>query len=310
MYKNVVVPLDGSKLSETALDYTRALAARLESLEVKITLLRVCPKRKGKFPPACQEYIQGLAEALRQHLSQVQESDLHAGEKPVEVNGILADGSPADVILRYSNRNGIDLVMMSSHGEAGAGRWAMGSVAHKVVHASQVPVWLIPTRIARQVAEDRLPSRAILVPLDGSKQGEAVLPHVEAMAKQRGADLLPVVLLRVCEPPDIVADYPEAEMGLSWDEHVKDETDRAKARGLEYLSGVETGLKQAGVNARSEVLIGKPADEILDYVDRNPVNVIAMTTHGRSGISKLFLGSVAEKVLSAVPCPVLLIRPH
>jgi len=311
MYNKVLVPLDGSTLSEISLTYLAALAARLETLDIEMTLLYVCHKRNGEFDPADRSYVEGKAAEVQRRLSEAQQkSDLHAGEKPVEVKGVLVEGHPAEAILSYAEDNSMDLIMMTTHGQSGLLRWAMGSVAYKVVHASNIPVWIIPSKVSKDIVEDQLPARALLVPLDGSKEGESVLPHVEAIAKQRGVDVLPVVLLQVCEPPDIIADYPEAEMELSWEEHVKDETERARAAGERYLSGVENRLKDAGLTVRSEVLLGEPADEIIGYVEKNPANVIAMTTHGRSGVSRWLLGSVAEKVLSAVPCPVLLARPH
>jgi nucleotide-binding universal stress UspA family protein len=189
----------------------------------------------------------------------------------------------------------------------------MGSVADKVLRASKVPVWLVRAGIPEEIVYDKWPTRTMLVPLDGSKLAESVLPHVEAVAKQRGAELLDVVLLRVYEHPVIPSDYPRA-MPLSWEEHVEQEMVKARRESEQYLAGVEKRLKDVGLRVRSEVLAGKtlwanPADEIIDYANRNPFNLIVMTTHGRSGISRWAYGTVAEKVLLGASSPILMVRP-
>ena len=148
----------------------------------------------------------------------------------------------------------------------------------------------------------------MLVPLDGSKLAESVLPHVEALAKQRGVGVVDVVLLRVYEPPVIPSDYPEGIMPISWEEHVEQERAKSKLACEQYLAGVEKQLKGVGLTVRSEVLVGKPADEIIDYANRNPFNLIVMATHGRSGLSRWAYGSVAEKVLLGVSSPLFLVR--
>jgi len=146
----------------------------------------------------------------------------------------------------------------------------------------------------------------MLVPLDGSELAEAVLPHVEALAKQRGTELVDVVLLAICEPGVLPPDYPHAEGVINWDEHVA----IIKGEKVQYLNGVEKRLTDAGLNVRSDVLMGDAANVIVDYAASSPFNLIVMSTHGRSGVSRWVFGSVAEKVLQGVSSPILLVRPR
>ena len=111
------------------------------------------------------------------------------------MRGELAIGYPAEEILRYTEENDVDLIMMASHGLSGVRRWVLGSVADKVLRASGVPVWLVRAGVTEEIAYDKWPSKTILVPLDGSELAEAVLPHAEAVAKQRGAEIIEIVLL-------------------------------------------------------------------------------------------------------------------
>ena len=150
--------------------------------------------------------------------------------------------------------------------------------------------------------------KTIVVPLDSSKLAESVLPHVEALIKEEGIGQVEVVLLRVCDAPVILADYPEAIMPLSWEEHIEHEVARHKRAGRRYLAEIEKRLKDAGFRVRIEVLLGEPAEEIVKYVNENNCNLIAMATHRRSKFIRWLQGSVADKVLRRAQSPVYLVR--
>lgn len=313
MYKKMLVPLDGSELAEVVFAYAKELAGRL-SLDV--TLLHVCSPTEQELAPMHRSYTEHMAGIVKLQVEAIQKKvGIQPGGKAVEVRGELVVGYPAEEILSYADENDIDLILMSTHGRSGIRRWAMGSVADKVLRASKVPVWLVRAGIPEEVVYDKWPSRTILVPLDGSELAESVLPHVEAVAKQRGAEIVDVILLRVCEPPIISSDYPEAIMPLSWEEHVEQQMALCKRASEKYLASVEKRLKDAGLKVRSEALVGKPplgnpANEIIDYANRNPFNLIVMATHGRSGISRWAYGSVAARVLLGVSSPLFLVRPR
>jgi len=311
MYKRMLVPLDGSELAEVVFSYAKELAGRLD---LDVILFHVYGSDERELVPLHRAYVERAAEIIRRQSEEVRErTGIQPGGKAVEARGELAVGYPAEEILRYADKNKIDLILMATHGRSGIKCWAMGGVADKVLRMSKVPVWLVRAGIPEEIVYDKWPTRTILVPLDGSKLAESVLPHVEALAKQRGAELVDVVLLRVCEQPVIPSDYPPA-MPLSWEEHVEKEMVKARRVSEQYLTGVEKRLKDAGLRARSEVLVDKtpwasPADEIIDYANRNPFNLIVMATHGRSGLSRWAYGSVAEKVLLGASSPILVVRP-
>ena len=301
----MLVPLDGSKLAEEVFVYAKELAGRLD---LDLDLLHVCNPEESELIYMHRAYVERMAEIVGNQSRLVQErTGIQPGGKVVEARGEVVLGNPAEEILRYADENNDDLILMATHGRSGIRHWAIGSVAEKVLRASRVPVWLVRAGIPQEVVYDKWPKRTVLVPLDGSELAECALPHVEALVKQRGAELVEIVLLRVCESSAISSDYP-ADMPLSWEDHVKRVTDHTKQMSERYLAGVEKRLKDAGLKVRSEVLIGKPAVEIVDYANRNPFNLIVMVTHGRSGLSRWAYGSVANKVLHGVSSPTLLIR--
>lgn len=308
MYKRMLVPLDGSELAEVVFTYAKELAGRLD---LDLVLFHVCVSEEQELASMHRAYIERAVETVRQQSEEVQQrTGIQSRRTVIEARGELAVGHPAEEILRYADENDIDLILMATHGRSGVRRWTMGSVADKVLRASQVPVWLVRARIPEEVVYDKLPNRTLLVPLDGSESAESVLPHAEALSKQRGAELVEVVLIRVCETPFITSDYPEATMRLTWEEHVEHIKSAFKAGCERYLQGVAKRLGGAGLEVRSEVLMGEPADEIISYATRHPFNLITMSTHGHSGAKRLAYGSVADKILHGVTSPILLVRPH
>jgi len=145
--------------------------------------------------------------------------------------------------------------------------------------------------------------RKILAPLDGSEFAECSLEHVKAIAT--GCQVPEVILLRVTEPihsSDLAA---YAEAGIDTAVLMKDVKDAAE----QYMSKITAEVKKGGLNVTSAVASGWAADEILSFANKNGVDLIIMSTHGRSGISRWFLGSVADKVVRHSTVPVLTVAP-
>jgi len=131
--------------------------------------------------------------------------------------------------------------------------------------------------------------KRILVPLDGSELAEAILGHVEQAARAFGAE---VIALTVLPATGVVPDLAREDI----------------VQATSYLDGIKQRLTDKGLKAQTAIRYGDPADEIIDYAQVNDIDLIAMSTHGRSGISHLIFGSVSEKVLRGTSKPILLIR--
>ncbi len=141
--------------------------------------------------------------------------------------------------------------------------------------------------------------KKILVPLDGSELAEAVLPQVRSIAQCTGAE---IVLLRVATAPTYEYATPDAGMMEQVRQQITEEV-------AEYLGHVARGLKEQGFTVTAEVGRGPVADTILNCAEGLRVDLIAMSTHGRSGVARWLIGSVADRVVRASPVPVLLVRP-
>jgi nucleotide-binding universal stress UspA family protein len=145
--------------------------------------------------------------------------------------------------------------------------------------------------------------KKILAPLDGSNLSECSLPHVTAIAS--GCNVPDIVLFRVIEPIYMEMDsYPDS--GIVYKQLIEQKQKEAEA----YMASTIDQLKQKySLNAQSVLAFGNPAEEILDYAEKNGIDLIIMTTHGRSGISRLLFGNVADRVSRHSKIPVLIIAP-
>ncbi len=306
MYRSMLVPLDGSNLAESVLGYAKELAI---SLDLDVTVMHVYNARYGEHAPMHRAYVERGAAIVRRQMEASQHNTAaNTAVATAQVKAVLVTGHPAEEILRHADEYGIDLILLATHGRSGIRRWAMGSVAAKILSASKVPVWLVPAASSMENARPPLSAWTLVVPLDGSQLAEAVIPQVEALARQWGSELVDIVLIRVCEPTFVTADYPEANMPLSWGEHIENMESRFKLTSEQYLERIEERLMSAGLNVRADVLMGKTDEMILDYAHQYSFCTIAMSSHGRSGLRRWAYGSVADRIVHGAQCPVFLVR--
>ena len=142
----------------------------------------------------------------------------------------------------------------------------------------------------------------IMVPLDGSELAECVLPHVEGFVK--GCHVSNVVFVRVVGPP-ATSHYGEVPISPE----IYEETESArKSAAKGYLDQIKNRLKYEGTELHSEVLVGRVADSLADYTEKNDIDLILIATHGRSGVTRWVRGSVADKILRSSNVPVLMVR--
>lgn len=294
MFNKMVVLLDGSELAEVVFDYAQELSGRLH---IETELLHVASPNEEDQLPMRRAYIERMAEELCARAELVRAKyDKDQGAQCIQAHCRVVVGSPADEILKYVDENDIDLVMMSTHGRSGASQWDLGSVANKVIHACRCPVWLVPTELREEIISDSLPRRPLVVPLSGSKMSEAVIPFAVAIMKQRAAESELVLLWAEDITPMVVS---RAALQEKEDERV-----RMKA----YLEALADPIRSLGIPVRTEVLVGDPAASIIEYLRANPAQLLAMATRGRTGLSRMIFGSVAENVVHLVKkTPLLLV---
>jgi nucleotide-binding universal stress UspA family protein len=146
--------------------------------------------------------------------------------------------------------------------------------------------------------------KRIMVPLDGSKLAECVLPHLETVVKVSPSP--EVIVVQAVEPLSVpygreIAKFTSLEQVEAFETHQKAEAEK-------YLKGIVARLRKAGVNARADLVYGKAADALSDHATKNDVDLVIMATHGRSGISSWVWGSVAGRLIRSLRVPVLMVR--
>jgi nucleotide-binding universal stress UspA family protein len=271
--ERIVVPLDGSKLAEIALPYAEELGARTDS---DITLLWVLEFAGNEDMLYLRRMVDVTTRQARKYL-------VIPRSKKVNVCAATCVGNPAEAIVNFACKWDHKLVVMATHGRSGVGRWAVGSVADKVVRApSNLPVMLIRGKKARPDVRQKRLLRKVLVPLDGSMSSEAVMPYISQLALK-------------------------LELGLTLLQVVQ-QTNHNKEDAESYLQTQCAELKQQGIEANYRVQLGSPADEIIDLADELAIDLVAMSTRGRNNIPLWSLGSVAQKVLLGGSTPLLLVR--
>jgi nucleotide-binding universal stress UspA family protein len=290
MYQTMLVPLDGSPQAEIVLPYVKRFCAKFGSRAV---FVNVCPVA-GLAAHMCETYMK--------HIAELAQADLKGAR--VEVVAVADPGNAASRILQEADRRKADLIMMASHGQSGRGQWELGSVVHKALNASKVPILVIKEELPPDFGD--WPATA-MVPLDGSPLSESVLPHVIRIGKAGTR----ITLFRVCEPPVLLSDYVDSTMPEQWEEHTRLAMRGAERACAVYLENVgKDRIETEGLRAQAEVLLADRAPAgIIEYAGRDQNALVVMSTHGHSGFSRFPYGHVADRVLLACKNPLLLVRP-
>ncbi|MBI4284860.1 MAG: universal stress protein [Chloroflexi bacterium] len=287
MFERILAPLDGSKLAEQALPYVIELARAFGS---GVVLLEVCEPEEKESGRACRLYVNSKAEELKEVL---------AGSA-ARVTSVVLEGRAAYEIMHYAETNDVSLIVISTHGRSGLMRpWLLGSSAEKLVSRVGIPLLVIRAR-----EPPALPERlfgCILVPLDGSKRGEAALPYIVALARQFESE---VILLQVIES----GRYVHSVRGVDFLPFKDRDMAATRTRAQSYLQDVATRF--AGSNAKTiyEVRAGDAAQEIIKFAGECHCHLIAMASHGHSGLETWAVGSITHKVLQASDVPLLIVR--
>jgi nucleotide-binding universal stress UspA family protein len=280
--ERILVSLDGSTLAEAVMPVAEALA---RAHEAELILLRVID------PDVSPTFRDDEVEAefyLGRLRRRLEEDGLR------HVRSVVSVGRPDAAIAETAEGQRADLIAMTTHGRSGLGRLVVGSVAQSVVRQASAPVLLVHGRIEWKPGR----AREVLVPLDGSPSSEAIVASVERLA---GPLDFAVHLFHALEPaPAGVEASGAAGMDVA---HREQEARR-------YLAGTAARLQAKGLRVQSSVRLGRAVDAILAAVEEHGIGLVAMSTHGRTGLGRLLIGSVAEHVLRSIAVPVVLWRPR
>ncbi len=293
MYNKILVPLDGSQWSEQVLPYARLVA---EALKIKVELLQMIdPDLVTEYSdPEHGRYVDLVGSTLKNESANYlhRTADLFLNGSSVICTAEI--GKPAEVIVERAATIPNALIAMATHGRSGVQRWLLGSIADKILHAATNPLLLVRSN-------DQSPSntgaslKKIFVPLDGSPLAELTLPHVIELSRKMK---LEVVLVRAFDPL--------GQGHLPYAERIKN---KIRAEAMAYLEAKIRQLEGVGIKQISYLIPhGNAAEKIVDITRATPETLVAICTHGRSGIGRWVLGSVTDRVVRYSGNPVLVIR--
>ncbi len=298
MFTKMLVPLDGSKTAEKVLPCTRALARRLEIPVELLGVIDVSEFTTQLSSKKARSLDRLMAE--REHNSRVYLEETARGFLGLNVKCTVERGNPEEAIIQHGTRDPNTLIAMATHGRSGVRRWLLGSIAEKVLRGGKNPLLLVRAKEPVKV-DSEAAINSIIVPLDGSGLAESVLPVVIEWAKVLHLKVIP---FRAYELP--AAAYYGRETYLPDYEGMKNQF---RTRAGEYLEAKAKALAAEGLDTVASVLVeGEGADEIIAYTRKTPDALLAMCSHGRSGVRRWMLGSVTEKVVRHSSNPVLVVR--
>lgn len=305
MYKALLVPIDGSESSARALPVAVALAKRTDAV-LHVAMVHD-PSVYMPFVPGEVAVPVYDAAMVREH----READQALLDRTVKslvpwgvrITAAFLEGTVIESLLEYGQQVASELTVMTTHGRGGFARLRMGSVATTYLTRSTTPVLLIRGAGSEGASQPlpALPSGVLLCALDGSPFAERILPHAAGFADACGMTLE----LFSVTTPHAVGMAPFATEALLADSSVLEQEERDRLAYVRRLAAaVAPGAAARGI---TDMGVGRA---ILDEAERCGAGAIAMATHGRGGLARLMLGSVADEVVRHSVIPLLLYRPE
>jgi len=305
-FRSILVPLDGSLLAEQAIPIALAIAQRARS-KLKLVLIHeplvqmepgpAYTKVELAMLKADREYLRSVTTRLRERLGR-------------SISSAVIQGIPvAQTLATYIRELAADLVVMTTHGRGGFRRAWLGSVTDRLIRTSEIPILVVrpreggDTKPGVESMEPGVELREILVALDGSPLAEAALEPAIALARLWDAE---ISLVQVVRPVVLTSDPP-----LPFPTGYSDEVTAIRRESAQdYIRDVAERVREAGVRSTGIAVIGGAVPEtLIDLAAPGRVSLVAVATHGRGGLKRLVLGSVADKVVRAAEVPVLVVRP-
>jgi len=283
MLKKILLPLDGSVEAESPLPYIKDFTHRFNS---KLHILGVAiGSKRRKVNQLLTDYIQETA------------ANLNREGLPTKAH--IRYGHAGEQILSFAKENAVDSIVMATHGRSGISRWWIGSLAENIIAESTIPVLLTRSKQLKETEVNKSKTfQHMLVPLDGSNISESALHFTESIALKLGAS---ISLLHIVHSFNSLGfDIPGYDLKIM--------NRKMNDAGKRYLKNISERLHKKGIESTSKVMAGNAASAIIEYTKEKKVDLIIMSTHGRSGIARWILGSVAEKVLRESTLPLWLVR--
>ncbi|MCC6794979.1 MAG: universal stress protein [Candidatus Hydrogenedentes bacterium] len=299
---NILVPTDFSTYANYALKYAVAMAKQFAGTIHYVHVLdrSALAGVRGNEMWLAESESHALIDSMREHAT-IRMTNLKqiADDEGVKSETHVVLGNPTEEILRLAEQTDSTLIVMATHGRSGVEHLVFGSVAEKIVRQSPVPVLSVkhPEHEFVKEYDMTLEIKRVLFPTDFSPFSDKALPFAKSFVKEFNATL---IIFHATEVP-IVLPEVMSDSAVQLGPQLEDESRQLVQKMCENITDVKV---------EGEVRVGTAFREIASYAERAGVDLIVVPTHGRSGLSHVLFGSVAEKVVRVARCPVLTIRPE
>lgn len=278
MFEKILVPLDTSSLAEQVLPPVLEIARAFNST---IDLLTVCEPHKIPEVETCQSYLDEQAGKLKSSLE---------GSRSI-INPRVVTGSPEHSILEHIKSENTNLVFLSSHGRTGIMPWPLGSTVDRVLRRTEVPLIIVKAIENSEESPSAGLFNRIMVTLDGSERGAVVLPYVAGISEKLHPE---VILIHVVDTDRKVHNLGRVDTVP----FIEQELETIKKRAEDYLEQQSRKFSDARTVSRV-IRTGNVALEIMKHAAETDTSLIAMSSHGHSGLESWFIGSITHKILHA-----------
>jgi nucleotide-binding universal stress UspA family protein len=299
MFDPILVPLDGSMLAECVLPHTRAIAQAFNS---KVKLLRVMERtlETEKTPLFDLVNWQINRTGAKLYLDKVSSKLENWG---LDVDTITVEGLAAESIIDYAQNQNAKLIILSSHGRSGLSQWGISGIAQKVIFSAPTSVLIIRANISLREQPDEQHYTRIMVPLDGSRRAENVLPIVALFARTHQSQ---IHLVHVVGMPEMARQLPPTHEDMDLSEKM---VSRNIDEAAHYLEQIKNQSPLDGIKIKTHLLTNaNPAVALHEFAGQERVDLVALNAHGYSGNNQWPYGSMVNNFILYSKIPLLIVQ--
>ncbi len=299
MFDPILVPLDGSLLAECVLSHTIAIA---RAFNAKTKLLRVLDKDQLRFSAPFFDLLNWQIHKAEADLY-LKNIDARLQKKGVRSEVNVQEGLVAESIIEFVHSQGMKLIILSSHGHSGISQWGISSVAQKIILSAPTSVLIVRAHQPASSEAVEQTYRRILVPLDGSRRAENVLPMIAHLARFHKSQ---IHIVFVVTTPEMARQMPPAQEDIDLSNRI---VARNRDESIRYLEQIRQSSPLNGITVQTHLLTSDNAPAALhELVEQENMDLVTLSAHGYSGNNQWPYGSMANNFILYSKVPLLIVQ--
>jgi nucleotide-binding universal stress UspA family protein len=299
MFDPIMVPLDGSQLAECVLPHVAAIA---RAFDAKVILLRVLDKKQASEKAQLFDLVNWQINKTGAKLY-MEKIGTRLQKSSLRIETAVLEGLVAESITEYSQKRGAKLIILSSHGRSGLSQWGISSVTQKIIFSAPTSVLII--RAHQPATNESLVQQyaRLMVPLDGSRRAENVLPMVTLLANSHQSR---IQIVHVVKTPEMARQMPITPEDLELSDRI---VARNREEAIRYLDQVRLHSPLEGIEVQTRLLTSDNAAAALhELADKENIDMVALSAHGYSGYNQWPYGSMVNNFILYSKVPLLIVQ--